>query len=187
LATLPRAERVKGKGHYVPSEDPQQAVLGEEQWAWLAGALREPAELRIVLSSIQVAATEHRFEHWGNFPRERARLFKALRDSAARGLIVVSGDRHAAEISRVPPGDDGIDYPLFDLTASSFNQSRGVRDDEPNRHRVGPRYGAINFGTIEIDWDAATPTVTLAIRDEQAAVVHAERVPFAVLAPPAGR
>jgi alkaline phosphatase D len=187
LATLPRAERVKGKGHYVPSEDPQQAVLGEEQWAWLAGALREPAELRIVLSSIQVAATEHRFEHWGNFPRERARLFKALRDSAARGLIVVSGDRHAAEISRVPPGDDGLDYPLFDLTASSFNQSRGVRDDEPNRHRVGPRYGAINFGTIEIDWDAATPTVTLAIRDEQAAVVHAERVPFAVLAPPAGR
>jgi len=184
-ATMPLAQRIKGQGHYVPTDDPQQAVLGEEQWAWLAGVLREPAELRIVLSSIQVAATEHHYEHWGNFPRERARLLRACRDAGARGLIVVSGDRHSAEISRIPPGEDALAYPLFDLTASSLNQSRGGRPDEPNRHRVGPRYDAVNFGTIEIDWEAAAPTVTLAIRDERAAVIHAERVPLAALAPPA--
>ena len=185
LATMPLAQRIKGRGHYVPTDDPQQAVLGEAQWTWLAGALREPAEVRIVLSSIQVAATEHHHEHWGNFPRERARLLAAFRDSAARGLVVVSGDRHAAEISRIPAGDEALAYPLYDLTASSLNQAKGGGGDEPNRHRVGRRYGAVNFGTIEIDWggEAAAPRITLAIRDEVGAAVVSAEVPLAELAP----
>jgi alkaline phosphatase D len=185
LATLPLAQRIKGKGHYTPTDDPQQAVLGEEQWTWLAAVLREPAEVRIVLSSIQVAATEHHHEHWGNFPRERARLFATFRDSAARGLVVVSGDRHSAEISRVPAGDDALAYPLYDLTASSLNQGKGGGGDEPNRHRVGRRYGDVNFGTIDIDWGgaAAEPRITLAVRDERGAVVSSAGLPLVELVP----
>jgi alkaline phosphatase D len=185
LATLPRERRVPGNGEYVPTDDPRQAVLGEPQWTWLAGVLREPAEVRIVLSSIQVAATEHHHEHWGNFPRERARLLATFRDAAARGLVVVSGDRHSAEISRIPAGDDALAYPLFDLTASSLNQPRGGGGDEPNRHRVGHRYGAMNFGTIEIDWGGADagPRLTLAVRDDRGDVVASAGVPLAELAP----
>ena len=183
-ATMPLAERIKGKGKYVPTDDPQQAVLGDAQWAWLAGVLREPAEVRVVLSSIQVAATEHHHEHWGNFPRERARLLKAFRDAAAGVLVVVSGDRHAAEISRIPAGDAALAYPLYDLTASSLNQGKGA-GDEPNRLRVGRRYGDVNFGTIEIDWggEAAGPRLTLAVRDEQGAVVSSAGLPLVTLIP----
>lgn len=185
LATMPLAQRIKGRGHYVPTDDPQQAVLGEAQWSWLAGVLREPAEVRIVLSSIQVAATEHHHEHWGNFPRERARLLAAFRDSAARGLVVVSGDRHSAEISRIPPGPDALAYPLYDLTASSLNQGKGGGGDEPNRHRVGRRYGGVNFGTIEIEWGGAGagPRITLAVRDEQGEVVSSAGLPLVDLVP----
>jgi len=184
LATMPLAERIKGQGHYVPTDDPHQEVLGAEQWAWLADALREPADVRIVLSSIQVVATEHHHEHWGNFPRERARLFAAFRDSAARGLVVVSGDRHAAEISCLPPAADALAYPLHELTASSLNQPKGD-GDEPNRHRVGRRYGGANFGTIEIDWGAAAagPRITLAIRDGEGGVVTSAALPLAELVP----
>ena len=42
----------------------------------------------------------------------------------------------------------------------------------------------MNFGTIEIDWEAADPAITIALRDEQAAIFHAERVRLSVLAPP---
>ncbi|MGD8308255.1 MAG: alkaline phosphatase D family protein, partial [Chromatiales bacterium] len=41
-------------GGYEPNRDPQATLLGDDQWQWLAGRLREPAELRILVSSIQV-------------------------------------------------------------------------------------------------------------------------------------
>jgi alkaline phosphatase D len=179
LKALARVERVAGQGPYVPDPDPAATVLGAEQWAWLATALEEPAEIRIMLSSIQVAATEHGFEKWANFPAERARLFETIRQSGATGVILVSGDRHAAEISRIPAGAETVGYPLYDLTASSLNQAiRRPEPQEPNRFRVGDRYHGTNFGTIEIDWKESTnrqvplAAVTLAIRDEQGAVVE---------------
>jgi len=188
LEALPKSERVKGRGPYVPSDDPEATMLGEAQWAWLAEALRQPADLRIVLSSIQVASVEHGYEHWGNFPAERARLLETLRESGAAGVIVVSGDRHSAEISRIPAGDGALAYPLHDLTASSFNQPGGTRlHDEPNRHRLGERFHTANFGTIEIDWDAAAeggpPAVTLTIRDVEGKVVRSEEIPAGELEP----
>jgi alkaline phosphatase D len=185
LAVLPAAERVKGDGPYRPTDDPDATVLGAAQWEWLAAAVREPAEIRIILSSIQVASIEHHYEHWGNFPAERARLLRLLRDTHADGVIVVSGDRHAGEISRIPPGPEALPYPLHDLTASSFNQERAPGlEREPNRHRIGAVYGGVNFGTIEIDWEPAGgggPRLTLAIRDAQGEPVNSVTVSLADL------
>ena len=179
LKALPREQRVKGKGYYVPDPDPAATFLGADQWAWLARVLAEPAEMRIVMSSIQVLAMEHGFEKWANFPQERTRLIEVIRQSGATGVILVSGDRHTAEISCLPAGDEALAYPLYDLTASSFNQVIGKSNpEEPNRFRVGDRYHGTNFGTIEIDWqepaDGQTPVaaVTLAIRDAKGAVVE---------------
>jgi alkaline phosphatase D len=187
LESRPMLGRLKGQGPYVPSGDPEATVLGEAQWKWLAAALREPAELRIVLSSIQVASTEHGFEHWGNFPAERARLLATLRESGATGVIIVSGDRHSAEISMIPAADDALAYPLFDLTASSFNQPKRVdRDGEPNRHRFGSRFHGANFGSIEIAWESAadsgSPAVRLAIHDVDGKVVRSAEIPAGELA-----
>lgn len=192
LATLPAGQRQPGDGPYAPTNDPSATILGAEQWAWLEGVLREPADLRIVLSSIQLACTDHHWEHWGNFPAERARLLRLVRDSGAAGVIVVSGDRHAAEISRIPAGPEAAAYPLYDLTASSLNQAMPVgQGRNPNPLRLGPQQRDVNFCTIEIDWptadDAAASggSVTLAIRDLAGSVVHAERMPLASLAPAA--
>jgi len=186
LVAAPRVRRALGDGPYWPTSDPDATVLGAEQWAWLADVLREPADLRIVLSSIQVAATEHHHEHWGNFPAERARLLRTIRDSGAGGVVVVSGDRHAGEISRIPPGAEALTYPLYDLTASSINQpKRPDCPDEPNRLRVGPWRRGVNFGTIEINWDAVPPAVILAVRDERGAEFAAARCALSDLKPPA--
>jgi len=184
LHEIPRAEREPGQGPYRPTDDPDATVLGPDQWAWLERVPREPADVRIVLSTIQVAATEHRYEQWGNFPLERSRLLRTIRASGATGVVVVSGDRHAGEISRIPPGDDALAYPLYDLTASSINQPKRLDCPvEPNRLRVGPWQRGTNFGTIEIDWESFPAALTLALRDERAAVFHAVRVPLPSLAP----
>jgi alkaline phosphatase D len=69
-----------GKERYLPDDDPAKTMLGDTQWAWLAERLREPAELRVIVSSIQVLAEGHGWERWGNLPRERQRLFNARPD-----------------------------------------------------------------------------------------------------------
>ncbi|MFN7730106.1 MAG: alkaline phosphatase D family protein, partial [Bdellovibrio sp.] len=81
--------------------DKSKTILGEEQWAWLSKELRKPAELRVLVSSIQLVGEDHGFEKWMNFPHERARLFELLKKRRIKNLVVLSGDRHQGEISRM--------------------------------------------------------------------------------------
>ena len=41
---------------YEGNPDPTTTILGEDQWRWLGEQLRVPAELRLLVSSIQVVA-----------------------------------------------------------------------------------------------------------------------------------
>ena len=151
------------QGPYVPDPDPDATILGEDQWRWLAEQLKVPAEVRLLASSIQVVAEDHGWEKWMNFPRERERLFKLIRDSGAEGVIILSGDRHLAELSMM---DAGIGYPVYDLTASGLNQAaRAWRALETNRHRVATMNWGDHFGFIAIDWDRPDPRISLQIRD----------------------
>ena len=114
------------RGIYVPNTDKDATMLGETQWRWLAEQLKVPAELRIIGAGIQVVADEHGSETWGNFPLERQRLFRLIRESKADGVVILSGDRHLAEISRLPADHkDGVGYPLYDITSSSLNVPSG--------------------------------------------------------------
>ena len=168
-------------GPYLPDDDPKKTFLGKTQWAWLESQLRKPAELRIIASSIQVVARDHHWEGWGTFPRERKRLFDLIGKTKAEGVIIVSGDRHKAEISRA--GKSAAGYPIYDVTSSSLNQpsgnftKTGVRfGNEINRHRVGLMYFQTNFGTIHVDWSKPDPIIRMQVRDEKGNVVLQQRV-----------
>jgi alkaline phosphatase D len=148
---------------YDGNPDPTTTILGDAQWHWLGEQLRAPAELRLLVSSIQVVPEDHGFEKWMNFPHERARLFRVLRDSGAEGVIILSGDRHLAELSMM---DAKIGYPIYDITASGFNQaSRSWRAFETNRHRVATMNWGDNFGFLTIDWEHPDPRISMQIRD----------------------
>jgi alkaline phosphatase D len=148
-----------GKERYLPDPDPAKTMLGEAQWRWLAERLREPAEIRVVVSSIQVLAEGHGWERWGNLPAERQRLFDLIRDTGARSVVFVSGDRHIGGIYRE---ERNLPYPIHELTASGINQFYAAAD-EAGPNRIGPVYGLPNFGTIDIDWWA--DELRLAVRD----------------------
>lgn len=96
-------------GKYVANEAPGATVLGEAQWRWLADQLREPAEVRLIVSSTQIVADEKGMDEWGVFPRERDRLFRLIAETDAKGVALLSGNVHFAELS---VWDDGS-YPLL--------------------------------------------------------------------------
>lgn len=163
-------------GRYRPSDDPNQTMLGEAQWAWLGEQLAQPADVRIIASSIQVVAEDHGYETWANFPRERERLFELIRNAGADGVVFVSGDRHRAEISvldpaRAAPGSAvDVGYPMIDITSSSITNSRGSFRNEVNRHRWGNQYAENNAGLITIDWAARTLSLEILGEDGQAVI-----------------
>jgi alkaline phosphatase D len=176
-----RGKFVRGQGPYVPNPDKTATMLGEAQWKWLAEQLKVPARLRLLVSSIQVVAEDHGWEKWMNLPHERERLYKLLRDTKTAGVIILSGDRHLAELSMM---DAGIGYPLYDLTSSGLNQGyQGWRKLDTNRHRVAIMNQGNNFGLITIDWEQKDPVVRLQIRDEQGEITIQQKVPLSWLQP----
>jgi alkaline phosphatase D len=139
-------------------------MLGEAQWAWLRKCLQEPAELRLIVSSIQVVVEGHGWERWGNLPRERQRLYDLIASTRARGVVFLSGDRHIGALYRE---SQGTPYSLTEITSSGINrQFVNAREQGPNR--LGELYPRVNFGTVEIDWP--NRRVTLSLRDEDGAV-----------------
>lgn len=167
------------RGPYGPNPDPDATILGEDQWRWLGEQLRVPAEVRLLASSIQVVAEDHGWEKWMNFPRERERLFAMIREAGAEGLIVLSGDRHLAELSLM---DAGVGYPIYDLTSSGLNQgARAWRPLETNRHRVATMGWGDNFGVVAIDWDRPDPRISLQVRDVDGDIRIQEKVSLSTL------
>ncbi len=166
-------------GGYVPSSDPGSTLLGAEQWAWLEEVLREPAQIRIIGSSILVVNETYPGEKWANFPLERKRLFELLWKNRVTGAIFISGDRHLAELSMMD-GDFG--YPAYDLTSSSLNWGEHRwRHIESNRHRIGLVTRGDNFGLIEIDWDRADPLIRLKVIDVDGDLVLHHKVDLSTL------
>lgn len=180
---LKKSGRKKGDpgflGPYTRNTDPGATILGETQWTWFEAELRKPAKVRIIASSIQVLPNQHYWEKWGHFPQERVRFMQAIRDARATGAIVISGDRHSAEISR---NDRLVGYPLFEVTSSSLNAPAQPKE-EPNRDRVGGLHGQENFGVISIDWSQPDPVITLDLRDVTGNPIESQKVRLSELAP----
>lgn len=178
-----KKEKGPWNGPYLEATASTSTMLGEDQWEWLEAQLKVPAELRLIVSSIQVIPVDHGWEKWGNLPRERQRLLELVRDNATN-VVFLSGDRHTADISMYPPETDGGPfYPVYDITSSGLTQTGFSR--EKNRYRVGDDnpFGKQNFGWIAIDWDGEDPSIKLEIRDVEGNVVRQAQTTLNTLKP----
>jgi alkaline phosphatase D len=156
-------------GVYEPDESPDKTMLGDTQWAWLEEQLRQPAEIRLLVTSIQCIASAAGQETWSNLPRERQRLFDLIKRTKAGGVVLLSGDRHWSELSQLD--ETFVGYPLFELTSSSFNQihARGT-PTENDRRADAKTYHQPNYGFIEMDWTQSPPQVRMQIRNMESKV-----------------
>lgn len=151
------------KKRYTPNM--QGDMLGEKQWAWLENELRNStANLNILCSSVQVIADDHGYEKWGNFPNARKRLLGTIAKTKPRNLMIISGDRHMAEVSKMDMV--GLPYPLYDFTSSGLTHIRSGTS-ETNRYRVGDMIVKRNFGVLKIHWNGENPIVTMQVRGLQ--------------------
>ncbi len=148
-----------GKERYLPSADPDQDMLGTDQWTWLENRLQDPADLRLIVSSVQVLPTDgHGYEAWATLPLEQQRLYRLIRETEARGVVFVSGDRHTAFLYK---DDAALPYPAHEITASSLNLSFATTTAEMDRAQVGEGYPSENYGAIGIDWAAGTVSLEI--------------------------
>lgn len=150
-------------------------ILGEAQWIWLEKTLRaSDADIHLFCSGTQILPQDHRFEKWADYPTSRQRLIDLVRELDTPGVILLSGDRHIAEISRLP-SEDG--HPaIVELTTSGLTHSWEDFPGEKNSLRVGAPFTQLNFGTLGIDW--RTRSVNLAIRDRSGDVVRSLTTSF---------
>ena len=152
----------------VPNAYGQGTILGQKQWQWLEEELRtSKATFNLIMSSVQFLSDKHGFECWGNFPHEVDRLEKMIVASGAKGVIVLSGDRHISEFSKTEVA--GLSYPLIDFTSSGLTHVYDAFSGEENPYRVGEVVSEKSFGLLTID--LRSKSVVFSIRGDNGKVL----------------
>lgn len=144
-----------GFGPYKPTASHDMVMMGERQWRWIEECLSRPAEMRILVSSIQLVAEGRGWESWSNFPHEKARLLELIKKAGADGVLIISGDTHYGEVSL--DASSPVGYPLWEITSSGLTESWPTPG--PNPHRVGPAYPTTNFGMLTVNWASSRPMI----------------------------
>lgn len=148
------------KNDYHPDPNPSKTLLGDDQWTWLGEQLRQPADVRIIASSIQFSHQHNGWESWTNLPQQLVKMTEVIKETKANGVVFISGDVHWGELSKLPvPGL----YPLYDVTSSGLTET--WPSVEENQNRVGEIVRENNFGMIEIDWNSDDPELNLQLFD----------------------
>ena len=152
-----------GVKRYIPNKYGKGTFLGKQQWKWLKNELNNSkANFNIIMSSVQFLSFEHGFESWGTMPHEVKKLKELIANSKAKGVIILSGDRHIAEISK--DSITNMTYPLIDITSSGLTHSYTSFSGEENPYRVGNVVSDKNFGILKFDFKSNT--VQMEIRGE---------------------
>tara|TARA_B100001093_G_scaffold281992_1_gene269423 strand:- start:367 stop:1350 length:984 start_codon:yes stop_codon:yes gene_type:complete len=158
-----RSDLLGTKLFYKKDNSDSSTILGDAQWKWLKNVIKTDSDLIILMSSIQVLATEHRFEKWNLFPKEREKLI-ALIDSSNIPLIIISGDRHRGALYEL---DD-----IYELTSSSLNKPVAISKlvKENDKLMIGKTYNEENYGVIEINTDQAK--VSLSLKNKSGEIIN---------------
>lgn len=144
-------------------------LLGEAQWQWFENELKNTsADFTVIMSSIQLVSHEHGFEKWANFPGERQRFFDLLKATNTDNLIVVSGDRHISEFSKITV--DGVENPIIDFTSSGLTHAYKEYSGEPNEYRVGETVSDLSYAVIY--FDLAAKKIKMQIRGAEDEVLE---------------
>jgi alkaline phosphatase D len=137
-----------GKERYVPDTDPKKTMLGAAQWQWLEMQLKQAADVRLIVSGIQVVADGHGWESWGNFPHELEKMRQLVQKTQAKGVIFLSGDRH---IGAVYKSKTNTNYPLYELTSSGMTHA-WANANEAGPNRLGQLVTQNHFALIDFNW-----------------------------------
>ena len=147
-------------------DGPDKTLLGAAQLSWLKSELKASDAIFKVLAcgSGWSAAKGPGGDSWAAFLHERDALFDFIRDEDIRGVVLISGDTHVAELNCIPRSQAG-GYDLYDVVSSPLAQRPSLswvkRTPEVRIRRPFPQDN--NVGLLEFDF-SADPTVTASVR-----------------------
>jgi alkaline phosphatase D len=165
-------------GPYKIHTDKSASMLGESQWDWLEIQLQKPSAIKIIGSSLQLLPEFTGWESWANFPQDRQRLMDLIHKYQVNGILIISGDTHWGEVSKV---NNLIDYPLWEVTSSGLTEK--WKHVSPNSHRVGNFTNQVNYGEILIDWHKKDPTISFGLKDIVGKVTHRHQIMLSEISP----
>lgn len=145
---------------YQPHTSTDSTLLGAEQWNWLEGELKKPADLRFICSGSQFSIEFNGYEAWANFPHEQKKMIALIKNTKANGVVFLTGDVHYAEISKLQ--EQGL-YPLYDITSSGITSTWSFAT--PNKNRIEGPVMDNHFGLITVEW-VADPVIKMQIIDK---------------------
>jgi alkaline phosphatase D len=159
-----RSNLIKIGNSYKPHKNSNTTILGPIQWQWLEKELSREHDILILASSIQVLATEHRFEKWSNMPHERDKLL-ALLNKLSSNVLIISGDRHRSGFYKL----DNI----YEFTSSSLN--KGIFSSyESDSLLIGKTYIQNNYGIVQFHENI----LNLFIKDENMNILESLEIPL---------
>ncbi len=133
-----RSDIMKSRGIYQQNTNADATILGQEQWRWLEQTLEQDFDFLVLATSIQVLATEHRFEKWNNIPKDRTRLINLL-NKLPKQKLIISGDRHRGGVYKLDN--------LIEVTSSSLNRGSSYQS-ETDALLIGETYSQNNYGLL---------------------------------------
>lgn len=158
------AYKAQGAGAALSGYDtmmsPDATILGATQWAWLEEELKKPAKIRIIMSSLQFNSNYGGGENWAVLPLEKQKMYDLIKSTRAEGVFFLSGDVHFAELTKTQPS--GL-YPIYDVTASGITHHEDKVSSLNDNIRVGNGYQYVNFGFLDIDWNASPVSIKLQV------------------------
>ncbi len=100
----------------------QQSVgtlLGNQQWEWLTKQLQQStATFKFIICGVQMLIENSSAEGLKEFPNEREQFLDMLQQKQIKGVILISGDRHFAELYRLQRPNA---YDLYEVTTSPLS------------------------------------------------------------------
>ncbi|ALD20392.1 alkaline phosphatase D family protein [Hymenobacter sp. DG25A] len=150
-------------------------ILGEAQWKWLEQQLTSSdADAHIIASGIQFLPQEHKYEKWANFPKSRQRLLDLLVSTKTKGALLISGDRHIGEISKMTL--PGLEQPIYEVTSSGLTHPATHNLGEPNQYRVGPLVNQKHYALFRFRQKRRKLLVSAALKGDEGKVFYTENI-----------
>ncbi len=148
-----------------PEGDTSGDFLGKEQLAWLQEQLKNSkATFKFIVIGSQVLDDSYWGESYAKYPKERNKLFDFIANNNIKGVVLLSGDRHYAELSK----QDWKGYPIYDFTSSPLTSPvinyRTMKGYHNNYNVEGTKLYKRNFGRIYLTGPVGNRVCKLELR-----------------------
>lgn len=144
---------------YFKDLDPGAPLLGEEQWKWFEGQLRDStASLHFIVSGLSVFSPRIPVsEEYADHPGELNRFKKILNAYKSKRPVILSGDKHFASIFKR--------HGHLEFMSSGMTHTLPVGVRKVAGSGLPNAFYGLNYGLIDIAWEKGAPILTMAVRN----------------------